>query len=282
MSIFKDGLLKDRHVLITGAGSGIGRGMAMAFSSLGAHVSIVGRREEKLAETAHMIEETGNKCLFRKCDVRNLDEVRAAISYFKDALGEPNVLVNNAAGNFISRTEDLSFNAFRAVMDIVMQGTLHFTMELGKSWISGRNSGTILNIVAGYAESGSGYVVPSAIAKAGVLSLTRSLAAEWGKYGIRSIAISPGLVPTEGSITRLAPTEELQKAMLNRIPLKRYCTPEEIADLASFLISDAASFINGDVVTMDGGERQWLSGQFNFLDALAPEHWDLIRSMRRG
>ncbi len=281
MSIFKEDMLKGKHVLITGAGSGLGRQMAVAFSSLGATVSIVGRREEKLKETAEIISRNGKVCYYRKCDVRNIDEVRDALSYFASSAGEPNVLVNNAAGNFISRTEDLSFNAFNAVIGIVMQGTLHFTLELGKSWISARRPGTILNIVAGYASTGSGYVVPSAIAKAGVLSLTRSLAAEWGKYGIRSTAISPGIVPTEGSVSRLAPTEEIQKMLIDRIPMKRYCTAEELAELASYLISDAASFINGDVVTIDGGEKQWLSGQFNFLDALTPEQWALIKSLRK-
>lgn len=191
------------------------------------------------------------------------------------------MLVNNAAGNFISPTERLSPNAVNAVLGIVLHGTFYMTLEVGKRWIEQQLPGTMLNIVTTYASTGSGYVVPSAAAKAGVLALTRSLAVEWAPHGIRQVAIAPGPFPTEGAWSRLSPTPELEAKMLGRVPLGRTGRPEELADLAAFLVSDAAGYINGEVVTIDGGE--WLrgAGQFNDLAEVTEEQWDRLSELTR-
>ncbi|GMA51232.1 hypothetical protein GCM10025857_25890 [Alicyclobacillus contaminans] len=195
--------------------------------------------------------------------------------------GRIDVLVNNAAGNFISPTERLSHRAFDAVLGIVLHGTVYCTLELGKRWIAAGQPGTVLNIVTTYAWTGSGYVVPSAAAKAGVLALTRSLAVEWAKYGIRHVAIAPGPFPTEGAWSRLAPTPDLHEKLVARVPMGRVGDKSELANLASYLISDYAAYINGEVITIDGGE--WLkgAGEFNELEAVPTEAWDRLAEMTK-
>ncbi len=195
--------------------------------------------------------------------------------------GRVDALVNNAAGNFISPTERLSPQAVDAVLNIVLHGTFYCTLELGKRWIARKQAGTVLNIATTYAASGSGYVVPSAAAKAGVVAMTKSLAAEWGKYGVRLNAIAPGPFPTEGAWSRLLPTPEIQAMFEKQIPLRRVGEHIELANLASYLISDAAAFITGDLSSIDGGETAWNGGEFNVLDEVTPEQWDALGALRK-
>ncbi|MDU4695502.1 MAG: SDR family oxidoreductase [Paenibacillus sp.] len=282
MEAFAKDLLKEKTILITGGGTGLGRAMAERFLQLGAKVAICGRREEVLRSAAEeMTVGSGGEVFTQRCDVRDPEQVRTCIDAVWQHFGSIDVLVNNAAGNFISPTERLSPRAVDAVLGIVLHGTFYMTLEVGKRWIELGQPGTMLNIVTTYASTGSGYVVPSAAAKAGVLSLTRSLAVEWAPHGIRQVAIAPGPFPTEGAWSRLSPTPELAAKMLGRVPLGRTGRPQELTDLAAFLISDAAAYINGDVITIDGGE--WLrgAGQFNDLAEVTEEEWDRLSELTR-
>lgn len=273
------GLLAGKTAWITGGGTGLGRAMALRFAELGAKIAISGRREDPLRETADAIRAAGGQAVWATCDVRDAEAVEAALERIVAELGEPGILVNNAAGNFLSRSEELSPNGFAAVVGIVLHGTFHCTSTLGRRWIAGKRPGTVLSIAATYASSGAGsaFVLPSACAKAGVVALTRSLAVEWGHYGIRLNAIAPGPIPTEGAFSRLLPSEAMRKQREARIPAGRFGRPDELAELAAFLVSDAADWIRGEVVTIDGGE--WLrgAGQFNdFLD-IPTDAWDAMR-----
>ncbi|MCH1641483.1 SDR family oxidoreductase [Paenibacillus timonensis] len=282
MEAFSKELLKETTILITGGGTGLGRAMAERFLQLGAKVAICGRREEVLRSAAEeMTAGCGGEVLAQCCDVRDPEQVRDCVDAVWRYFGSIDVLVNNAAGNFISPTERLSPRAVDAVLGIVLHGTFYMTLEVGKRWIEQKRPGTMLNIATTYASTGSGYVVPSAAAKAGVLALTRSLAVEWAPYGIRQVAIAPGPFPTEGAWSRLSPTPELAEKMLGRVPLGRTGRPQELADLAAFLISDAAAYINGEVITIDGGE--WLrgAGQFNNLAEVTKEEWDRLSELTR-
>ncbi len=276
--VFAADLLQDKVVLITGGGSGLGRAMGRRFLTLGAKLIITGRRREVLEQTAA---ELGEEVLALPCDVRDPAAVTALMDAAEARFGRVDVLVNNAAGNFISPTERLSVRAVDAVLNIVLHGTFYCTLELGKRWIDKKQPGVVLNIATTYAASGSGYVAPSAAAKAGVVAMTKSLAAEWGKYGIRLNAIAPGPFPTEGAWSRLMPTPEIEALFEKRIPLRRVGDPAELANLASYLISDAAAFITGDVVTIDGGETAWNGGEFNVLDEVTPEGWDALEAARK-
>lgn len=277
--MFEKGLLRGRNIIITGGGTGLGKSMALRFASLGAGIAILGRRKEPLQGTVEELKKSGSDAVFEMCDVRKPDEIGKAFDSFMNHFGTIDVLVNNAAGNFISPTEKLSTNAVDAVLNIVLHGTFYCTLDMGKRWISEGKKGTVLNIVTPYAWTGSGYVVPSAAAKAGVLALTRSLAAEWGHYGIRQVAIAPGPFETKGAWERLAPTGEIASMMSSNVPLGRTGRHDELSNLATFLISDYAGYINGEVVTIDGGE--WLNGagEFNRLGRLSQEDWDMIRSL---
>ncbi|WP_178022464.1 SDR family oxidoreductase [uncultured Paenibacillus sp.] len=282
MEAFAKELLKGKTILITGGGTGLGRAMAERFLQLGAKVAICGRREEILHSAAEeMMAGSGGEVLAQRCDVRDPEQVRACVDAVWRHFGSIDVLVNNAAGNFISPTERLSPRAVDAVLGIVLHGTFYMSLEVGKRWIEQEQPGTMLNIATTYASTGSGYVVPSAAAKAGILALTRSLAVEWAPHGIRQVAIAPGPFPTEGAWSRLSPTPELAAKMLERVPLGRTGRPEELADLAAFLVSDAAGYINGEVVTIDGGE--WLrgAGQFNDLAEVTDEQWDRLSELTR-
>lgn len=257
--MFQSDLLRGETILITGGGSGLGRAMAERAASLGAAVAVLGRRTEPLEETVEAIRGAGGTAAWASADVRDPDLVTAAVDRVEAEIGPLTGLVNNAAGNFLAATEDLSANAFNAVVQIVLNGTFHTTQEVGRRWIERGVGGSILSIVTTYAWMGSPFVVPSACAKAGVLALTRSLAVEWATYGIRSNAIAPGPFPTEGAFSRLMP-ENMAEEARQAIPLKRFGRPEELADLAVFLLSPMAGFINGECVVIDGGE--WLhSGQ---------------------
>ena len=281
--MFEKNLLHGKRILITGGGTGLGKGMAQRFLELGATVYICGRRESVLQETAaELATATGGTIQALPCDVRNLDAVEAMI----DAIWKHaplDILVNNAAGNFIARTEDLSPRAFDSVIGIVLMGTLHATMACGRRWVKAGHRGTVLSISATYAPSGSAYVVPSAISKAGVEALTRSLAVEWGNRGIRMNAIAPGPIPTQGAFSRVLPRPELEKLALDRNPLHRFGTVEELANLAVFLVSDGSCYINGEVIRMDGGEFLQGAGEFSNLGrALNDKDWESIKPSKRG
>jgi NAD(P)-dependent dehydrogenase (short-subunit alcohol dehydrogenase family) len=280
--MFAPDLLRGKRILITGGGTGLGKGMAHRFLELGATVSICGRREEVLAKAvAELDRVVPQRVRSYSCDVRDVAGVEEMIEdIWKD--NPLDIVVNNAAGNFIARTEELSPNAFEAVIGIVLMGTINVTMACGRRWLQAQHRGTVLNIATTYAFTGSAYVVPSAVAKAGVVALTRSLAVEWGNRGIRMNAIAPGPIPTEGAFSRLLPRPELEKAALQRNPLGRFGTIEELANLAAFLVSDGSGYVNGDVITMDGGEWLQGAGEFSSLGRqLSEEDWQMFKPRKR-
>jgi len=281
--MLREDALKGKVVIVTGGGSGIGKSMSAYFLQLGAKVVITSRKFDVLKSTAEeLIRENGGVVLPIACDVRIEEQVENVLKKTIEKFGEFHVLVNNAAGNFISPTQRLSNNAFNTIVDIVLKGTINFTLAAGKHWIEKKSAGTILNIVTTYAFTGSGYVVPSACAKAGVLALTQSLAVEWAKYGIRSNAIAPGPFPTEGAWSRLLPGEFKDKFNpAKRVPLKRVGEHHELSNLAAYLISDYSAYINGEVIVIDGGE--WLkgAGQFSGLENIPSEMWDILAEQRK-
>jgi NAD(P)-dependent dehydrogenase (short-subunit alcohol dehydrogenase family) len=281
MGPFAKDLLKDKVILITGGATGLGRSMGEMFLALGARLAIASRREEVLKKAAEEMSRDGNVVFYKSCDVRDPAQVHDLVDAVEQHFGRMDVLINNAAGNFISPTKRLSPRAVDAVLNIVLHGTFYTTLEVGKRWIEQGIQGTMLNIVTTYASTGSGFVAPSAAAKAGVLALTRSLAVEWAPYGIRQVAIAPGAFPTEGAWSRLSPTPELEQKMLGRLPLGRVGNPDELAHLAAYLISDYAGYINGEVVTIDGGEWLQGAGQFNDLLEITEEQWDVLADMTR-
>jgi NAD(P)-dependent dehydrogenase (short-subunit alcohol dehydrogenase family) len=280
--MLRDDALKGKTIVVTGGGSGLGKAMTKYFLELGANVAITSRDLDKLKTTAAELEaETNSKCLPVQCDVRHYDQVEAMLKSVIGEFGKVDVLLNNAAGNFISPTERLSANAFDTIIDIVLKGSKNCTLAFGKHWIDTKQQNSvILNIVTTYAWTGSAYVVPSATAKAGVLAMTRSLAVEWAKYGIRSNAIAPGPFPTKGAWDRLLPGDLKEKFDLaKKVPLKRVGDHQELANLAAYLVSDFSAYVNGEVITIDGGE--WLkgAGQFNLLEAVPDEMWDMLEMM---
>lgn len=280
--MLREGSLKGKNILITGGGTGLGRAMGEYFLELGANLVITSRKLEVLEEAAkEMIAKSGGKVIPVVCDVREIDQVEAMWAKCIATFGQIHGVLNNAAGNFISPTERLSANAFNTVLDIVLKGTSQVTLTAGKHWIAEKQPGVFLNIVTTYAWTGSGYVVPSAAAKAGVLALTRSLAVEWAKYGIRSNAIAPGPFPTEGAWSRLLPGDLVKKFdPAKKVPVGRVGVHQELANLAAYLISDFSAYVNGDVITIDGGE--WLkgAGEFNNLEMIPQEMWDMMEASR--
>lgn len=279
--MFESGLLKEKTIIITGGGTGLGKSMATRFAELGANLVITSRRQDVIDNTAEELRQYGGKVLAITCDVRDPEQVQSMVDQTVSELGSIDILLNNAAGNFISPTEDLSPNGFKTVVDIVLNGTFNCIQAAGKV-MRESDGGVILNIVTTYAWTGSGYVVPSACAKAGVLAMTRSLAVEWAKYGIRTVAIAPGPFPTKGAWSRLAPPGlGIQKKMINRVPLKRVGEHEELANLASYLVSDQAGYINGEVVTIDGGEWLQGAGEMNELEKLPKAAWKLLKMKRK-
>ncbi|MEN9929034.1 MAG: putative 2,4-dienoyl-CoA reductase [Bacteroidota bacterium] len=280
--MLRDDALKGKSIIVTGGGSGLGKAMTKYFLELGANVTITSRDLEKLQKTAdELTSETGGKCLALACDVRHYDQVEAMLAKTLETFGKVDVLLNNAAGNFIAPTERLSANAFDTIIDIVLKGSKNCTLALGKHWIATKQeSAVVLNIVTTYAWTGSGYVVPSATAKAGVLAMTRSLAVEWAKYGIRMNAIAPGPFPTKGAWERLLPGDLAdQFDMTKKVPLRRVGNHQELANLAAYLVSDFSGYINGEVVTIDGGEWLQGAGEFNMLEQIPPEMWDMLEAM---
>lgn len=281
--MFRTDLLQDKVIIITGGGTGLGRSMGERFLQLGAKLAIVSRNKERLDEAAkEMVEAHGGQVFTYGLDVRDPEAVETMIDAVWEHYGGIDVLLNNAAGNFISPTERLSHRAFDSVLGIVLHGSLYCTLALGKKWIAEGHGGQCLNIVTTYAWTGSGFVVPSAMAKAGVLAMTRSLAVEWARYGIRMNAIAPGPFPTEGAWERLVPTKELGEAMINRIPLRRVGEHSELANLAAYMLADEAGYINGECITIDGGEWLYAGGQFSQLDRIPNEMWDMLAQMKKG
>src|ERR1700736_5202620 len=264
--LFQADLLKSKGIFLTGGGSGLGRSMALHFASLGARLFIVGRRPEPLKSVCEEIQRAGG----------------TASKNAESQIGEINTLVNNAAGNFMARTEKLTPNAFNAVVGFVLNGSFNCTQVFGKCWIEKKQPGNVLNIVTTYAaaNSGSGFVVPSACAKAGVLALTTSLAVEWGKYNIRLNAIAPGPFPTEGAWSRLIPSKQFEEHAKDSHPMKRFGRHEELTSLAAFLLSDMAEYINGECVVIDGGD--WLrgAGEFNDLLLIPDAAWENMEAAR--
>jgi len=281
--MFQPNLLLNKRVLITGGGTGLGKAAAQRFLELGAEVYICGRREEVLsAAKQELHDRTGGRIHARRCDVRDAAAVEEMIGVIW-ADGPLDVLMNNAAGNFLARTEDLSLGAFQSVIGIVLMGSLHATLACGRRWLAAKRPAVVLNVTTTYVTSGSAYVVPSAVAKAGVQALTRSLAVEWGDRGIRMNAIAPGPIPTEGAFSRLLPRPELEQAAKDRNPLGRFGTAEEFANLAAFLVSDGSGYINGEVVTMDGGEWLQGAGEFTALGRqLTNDEWERIKPGKPG
>src|ERR1022692_2173839 len=279
--MFRPDLLKNKRILITGGGTGLGKGMARRFLELGATVYICGRREEVLKQTAAELSANGTIHAV-PCDVRDLEAVESMIDSIWTG-GPLDVLVNNAAGNFIARTEELSPRAFDSVIGIVLMGTMHATMACGRRWLKSTHPGTVLSISATYAPVGSAYVVPSAVSEAGVEALTRSLAVEWGNRGIRMNAIAPGPIPTQGAFSRVLPRPELETLALDRNPVHRFGTVAELANLAAFLVSDGSGYINGEVIRMDGGEFLQGAGEFSNLGRVLTEaDWQAIKPKKAG
>lgn len=280
--MLKPGSLKDKTIIITGGGTGLGRSMGKYMLELGANLVITSRKQAVLEKAAEELKtETGGNVLAVPCDIRKYDEIENVIRQTEAVFGQIHGVLNNAAGNFISPTERLSHRAFDIVVDIVLKGTYYTTLAAGKNWIAKKQPGVFLNIVTTYAWTGSGYVVPSACGKAGVLALTRSLAVEWAKYNIRSNAIAPGPFPTEGAWSRLLPGDLVKKFNpAERIPLKRVGEHRELANLAAYLMSDYSAYINGEVITIDGGEWLRNGGEFSHLEHIPNEMWDKLEKER--
>lgn len=283
--MLQPGALKGKTIIITGGGTGLGKSMTRYFMQLGANTVISSRKLDVLEGTAKELEaETGGKCLAVACDVRTYHEVERMVAKAIETFGSVDALVNNAAGNFISPTERLSAGAFKAIIGIVLEGSINCTLALGKEWIAKKQTNkAVLSIVTTYAWTGSAYVVPSATAKAGVLAMTRSLAVEWAKYGIRMNAIAPGPFPTKGAWDRLVPGDFAQRFdLIKRVPLRRAGEHQELANLAAYLVSDYSAYINGDVITIDGGEWLQGAGEFSLFDDVTSDEWDMVEKMVRG
>ena len=281
--MFQSDLLTGKRILITGGGTGLGKSMAHHLLELGAEVAICGRRADVLTATANeLMEATGGKVVTHNLDIRDSDAVEAMMTSLFEARPLDG-LINNAAGNILAKSEELSPRAVDAVVGIVLKGSANCTLAAGRRWLEAKHPGVVLSITTTYAWTGSAYVLPSAMAKAGVLAMTQSLAVEWGDRGIRLNAIAPGPFPTKGAWDRLVPNAEIAKSFETRNPLKRPGEHRELTNLVAFLLADGSAYVNGDVITIDGGE--WLkgAGQFSFLqDMMTEEDWAAMRPNKSG
>ena len=259
---FRKDLLAGKTTVITGGGTGLGRAMALRMAGLGAKVAVLGRRPQPLEETATEIRQAGGTAAAVPCDIREPEAVAAAFDRVEKEIGAPNQLINNAAGNFLAASEDLTPNGFNSVVQIVLYGSFHCTRELGRRLIERKAGGEVLSITTNYAQSGSAFVLPSAVAKAGVLAMMRSLAVEWAVYGIRLNAIAPGPFPTEGAFSRLMPGSEMEKQAKRRVPSRRFGEHWELTNLVCYLMSDASPYQTGDFVTIDGAEALFSGQEF--------------------
>lgn len=272
---------QNKNILITGGGSGLGKQMAITYSELGANVSIIGRKEDKLKKTSLQIQDlTQNEVKYHSLDVRDNQAINDLANKLEKEKQLPNIVINNAAGNFIARSETLSNNAWNSVIDIVLKGTINMTTEFGKKMISNKKPGVFLNISTTYAETGSAFVVPSAVAKAGCNNLTKSLSAEWGKHGIRLLSVAPGPIYTDGAFSRLDPTNRFTKIAKEKLPLGRLGEKEELSNFISYLTSDHNNWMTGQVINFDGGEVIANSGEFNILHTLTDFEWKIISKLR--
>jgi len=269
--LYNQEIFKDEHIIVTGGGTGLGRAMAMRFASLGAKVTICGRREEPLLSTAKEIVDAGGKAEGISCNIKEFEAVEAMIVEAENRQGNVTKLVNNAAGNFLAPTEQLTPNGFDAIVKTNLYGSFYATQACGRRWIERKHAGSVMSIVTTYAEHGSAFLVPSAVSKAGIIALMKSLAAEWGVYGIRLNAIAPGPFPTEGANSRLMPDERLAEKMYRLIPLQRVGEHDELTDMAVFLLSDLSSYLTGEVIYLDGGASLTSAGQFNLFTELPRE-----------
>tara|TARA_B100001758_G_scaffold67727_1_gene56706 strand:- start:682 stop:1551 length:870 start_codon:yes stop_codon:yes gene_type:complete len=278
--MFKDNLLNNKRILITGGGTGLGKEMASHFAMHGAELFICGRRENVLSETAGEISEAyGTKVHYQTLDIRaskDVDDYVDSIFKIKPLDG----LVNNAAGNFISPTKDLSHKGFDAIANIVFHGTFYMTHSVGKRWIELGHKGSIINILTTWIWTGSPYVVPSAMSKSGIHAMTQSLAAEWGKYGIKINGIAPGPFPTKGAWERLNPDSN-DDGMTNTVPLGRVGEMEELQNLATFLMADGCDYLTGQTIGLDGGQYLTGGGTFSQLDKLSDDDWENMRKLIR-
>ncbi|XP_037025199.1 2,4-dienoyl-CoA reductase, mitochondrial-like [Bradysia coprophila] len=279
------GTFSGKTALITGGGTGLGKAMALMLGTLGASVAILGRRLHVLEQTAKELEsQTGNRVLACSADVRDPAAVKSAIDLVEKELGLPTIIVNNAAGNFISPTERLSPNAFKTIIDIVLNGTANVTLDMGKRLIAAQKGASFLTITTTYTYRGSAFVVPSATAKAGIENMVRSLASEWGRYGIRLNCVAPGPIDTGtdgGAWSRLDPTGAFKDVAIDKLPVGRFGDPAEVSNLACYLLSDYSSFITGETILLDGGELGFGAGEFNNLTQVSNEQWDLMEKMIR-
>lgn len=264
-NLFQNDILKDEHIAVTGGGTGLGREMALRFASLGARVSICGRKPEPLEQTVADIRAAGGTAEGVQCNIREIESVEAFLTEAENRLGNLTGLVNNAAGNFLAPTDKLTPNGFDAIVKTNLYGSFYATQACGRRWIERKTPGRVLSIVTAYAEFGSAFLVPSAVSKAGVAALTKSLAAEWGTYGIRLNAIAPGPFPTKGAWDRLSPSGDIGEKFVNLIPLRRVGEYEELTNLAVFLLSDLSSYLTGEVIYLDGGAYLTSTGQFNLF-----------------
>ena len=278
--MFKDDLLNNKRILITGGGTGLGKEMARHFAAHGANLYICGRRENVLKETAEEIESKYKTTVsYQTLDIRASKDVEDYIeTIFQE--GPLDGLVNNAAGNFISPTKDLSHKGFDAIANIVFHGTFYITHSVGKRWIESNKKGSIINILTTWVWTGSPYVVPSAMSKSGINTMTKSLAAEWGKYGIKINGIAPGPFPTKGAWDRLNPDDN-DDGMMNTVPLGRVGEMSEIQNLATFLMADGCDYLTGQTIGLDGGQYLTGGGTFSQLDKLSDQDWENMRKLIR-
>jgi NAD(P)-dependent dehydrogenase (short-subunit alcohol dehydrogenase family) len=280
--VFKDDLLKGSRILVTGGGTGLGKGMAERFLQLGAEVFICGRRKSVCEEAAaELMGKHGGKVTSYGVDIRNPGAVDEMVEdIFRS--GPLTSLVNNAAGNFISRTEDLSPKGFDAIANIVMHGTFYVTHAVGKRWIAGKHRGSVVSIVVTWVETSGPFVVPSAMSKAAIHTMTRSLAVEWGRYGIRLNAIGPGVIPTEGATKRLRPGEEPGARTKAMNPMGRVGRMEELQNLATFLLADGCAWLSGETIMLDGAEHLATGSNFYDLRTWDDAQWSAAREAIRA